>query len=82
MRVIKNMKSKGASFSNQRRETHPSLNANLDPNGSCSFIHRLSWPAGRVVNTLPKRVSEWVRSRPGHIQTFVNKLLIQRGSVG
>jgi hypothetical protein len=35
----------------------------------------MSWPAGRVVNTLdlnPKRVSERVRSRPGHIQKLVN----------
>jgi hypothetical protein len=28
-----------------------------------------------------KRVGERVRSRPGHIQKLVNKLLIQRGSV-
>jgi hypothetical protein len=30
----------------------------------------------------PKRVGEQVRSRPEHIQKLVNKLLIQRGSVG
>jgi hypothetical protein len=40
---------------------------------------RISWPAGRVVNTLDnRRVSARVRSRPGHIQSCEYKKRVCR----
>jgi hypothetical protein len=54
----------------------------------CHFLGAKIWCPGLLVEWLtrltynPKRVSEWVQSRPGHIQKLVNKLWIQRGSVG